>query len=94
MAEEGAQAGDQRGVGRRKMRGEQDRGGALERVAQQGRGREALAAGAQHIGGADIARADGAHVGPAGGARQDQPERDRAEQIADHESERGDHTYS
>jgi hypothetical protein len=94
MTEEGAEAGNKRRVGRRIMRCEQNRGGALERIAQQGRGGEALAPGTQHVGRADIARADGADVGPAGRARQQQSERDRAEQIADGESERVSHTYS
>ena len=87
MAEKSAEAGDERGIGSGEMRREQNRGGALERVAQQGRGGQTLAAGAQHIGGADIAGADGADVGRAGGARQDQPERNRAEQIADREGD-------
>ena len=62
---------------------EQDRGGALQHVAEQRRGREALAAGAQHVGRADIAGADGADVARAREPGQDQAERDRAEQIAD-----------
>ncbi len=42
MAEEGAQPCDERRIGRRIMRGEQNRGGALERVASKRRGGEAL----------------------------------------------------
>ena len=61
----------------------QHRGGALQRVAHQRRGREPLAAGAQHIGGADIARTDLADIAEPGEARENQAEGDRAEQIAD-----------
>jgi hypothetical protein len=43
--------------------------GALERIEQQRRGREALAAGAQHVGGAEVAGADVAHVTEARGPR-------------------------
>ena len=47
---------------------------------------ELLVAGAQHIGGADIAGADRAQVLRAGEPRQDDAERDGAAQIAEHES--------
>ena len=67
------------------MRHDQHRDGAFEHVAEQGRGGQAFAAGAQHVGGADIARADRADVASAGEPGQDQAERDRAEQIADDE---------
>ena len=59
------------------------RHGALERIEQQRRGGEALVAGAQHIGRADIAGADRADVAEAGDPRQDQAEGHRAEEIAD-----------
>ena len=55
---------------------------AVEEERQRG---EALVAGAQHVGGADVARADGAHVAETGGARQQETERDRAEEIAERE---------
>src|SRR5262245_65419116 len=58
---------------------------ALERIADERRRREPLAAGAQHVGRADIAGADGADVGGAGEPRQDQSERDRAAEIAEAE---------
>jgi hypothetical protein len=46
-------------------------------------------AGAQHIGGADVAGADVAHVTEPGGARQQIAEGERAEQVADgHGSQR------
>ena len=67
---------------------DQRRGRALQHVEQQRQRREALVAGPQHIGGADVARADLADVAEAGGARDQQTEGDRAEQIA--EGERGD----
>ena len=63
--------------------GQQDRRGRLQAVEHQGRGGEALAPGPQHIGRADIARADVAHVALAGEPGQQQPERDRPEQIAE-----------
>ena len=47
--------------------------GALQRVEQERQRGEALVAGAQHVGGADVARADGAHVAETGGARQQEP---------------------
>ena len=64
MAEEGADRGERRELRlvRPDQPGEQHRGGALGGVEQQGRGGEPLAAGPQHIGRADIARADRAHV--------------------------------
>ena len=68
------------------MARDQDGGRAFQRVAQQRRGREPLAAGAQHIGGADIAGADCADVAEARRAGEDQAEGDRAEQIADDEA--------
>ena len=76
------------------MRGQQNRGGALEHVAEKRGGGERLAAGAQHIGGADIAGADRAQIGPAGRARQHDAEGDRAEQVAEREGEREGHTNS
>ena len=63
-------------------------GRALQRVEQQGGGRQPLVAGAQHVGRADIARADLAHVAQPGHARQQQAERDRAEQIAEDQRDR------
>ena len=64
---------------------EQHRDGAFQHVGEQRRGGEAIAAGAQHIGGADAAGADRADVLRAGEPREDEPERDRPEQIADNE---------
>jgi hypothetical protein len=82
MAEEGAEAGDD-GEVRPPSAGDEHRGGALQRVEQQGEGGEPLVAGAQHVGGADVAGADLAHVAEAGGARDQQAERDGAEQVAE-----------
>ena len=79
-------AGEQRADrGRTTMHIDQHRDRALEHVGEQRRGGEALAAGAQHIGGADIAGADRADVLRAGEPREHEPERDRAEQIAERE---------
>ncbi len=49
----------------------------------EGHAGERLVAGAQHIGGPDIAGADTADVADAGEPGQQQPERDRAEQVGD-----------
>ncbi len=68
--------------------GDQHRGNALGRVEDQRQRRQLAPAGAQHIGGADIARADLADIAEPGGARDQQAERDRAEQIADDRRER------
>src|SRR4029077_20635378 len=65
--------------------GQQDRDGAREHVAYECRGGESLAAGAKNVRGADIAGADGADIGAAGEPRQQEPERDRAAQIAEGE---------
>ena len=48
---------------------EEDRDGSLGAVAEHGRCREPLVAGAEHVGGADVAGADGADVAEAGEAR-------------------------
>ena len=85
MAEKGAERGDDGGIAAKNMRGDQNRRGALEHVAEQGRGGKALAAGAQNIGGADIAGADRAQIRRAGEPRQQNAERNRAAQIAEDE---------
>src|ERR1700719_2552640 len=86
MAEKGAQRSNDRGVAIKNMRDDQYRRGALEHVAEQGRDGEALAAGAQNIGGADIAGADRAQIRRAGEPRQQNAERNRAAQIAEHQN--------
>jgi hypothetical protein len=48
---------------------------AFQQIEQQGARRQALAPGAQHIGGADVARSDRAQIAGAGQASEDQPER-------------------
>src|SRR5262249_48975464 len=60
----------------------QDGEGAFERIADQRRRGQAFAAGAQHVGGADIAGAEGANVLRAGEPRQDQPEGDGTAEVA------------
>ncbi len=75
MAEEGAKARDERGSRSGKISRKQYRDRALEGVAEQRRGGEAFAPGAQHVGRADIAGADGAYVRAAGRFRQQQAER-------------------
>ena len=54
---------------------------ALERIAEQRRGGEAFAAGAQDVGRADIAGTDGADVGGPGQPGQNQAEWNRAAEI-------------
>src|SRR5438045_9790058 len=64
-------------------RGQRDRSGALQHVGEKRRGGKPLAASAQHVGCADAAGADGADILRAGESREDQTERDRAEQVAE-----------
>src|SRR5262249_58029211 len=56
---------------------------ALERVAQERQRGQPLAAGTQHVGGADIAGPDGADVASAGEPREQKTEWDRAQKIAE-----------
>ena len=66
--------------------GSDDHGcGAFKRVADERRSREVFSAGAQHIGGADVAGADFTDVLRAGEAGDDEPERDGAGQVAERE---------
>jgi hypothetical protein len=66
MTEKGAEAGGERRIATGEPGGKEDGGGSLQRVEQEGGYRQCLATGAQHVGGADIARADVAHVAVAG----------------------------
>ncbi len=69
MAEEGAKPRGQAtgdGGAEPELLCHQNSDGAFQHVAEQRRRGEALVAGAQHIGRADIARADGAQVGSTG----------------------------
>src|SRR5262249_3787662 len=66
---------------------DQHGGGALAAVEQERRRRQPLAAGAQHIGGADIARADLTDVAEARRPGQQQAEGDGAQEIAQHRAE-------
>ena len=68
--------------------------GALEHVAEERGSCEPSATRAQHIGGPDIAGADRADIGGAGSARQQKPEWNGSEQIAEREGESVAHTYS
>ena len=82
MADEGRNARQHPGLEPAIMARQQHGGGALAGIEQQRRRRQPLVAGAQHIGGADIARSDRADI-DADRPRQQQPERNTAEQIAD-----------
>ena len=64
---------------------DENRHRSLEHVAEEGRGRQALLARAQHIGRADIAGADAAQIRAAGEARQDDAEGNGAQKIGDDE---------
>src|SRR5262249_37171812 len=59
---------------------------ALGQVEQQGQCGRPLAAGAQHVGGADIARADPPDVAQAGEPGHQQTGRDRAQQVTNNRS--------
>src|SRR5262249_36869607 len=91
MPDEGAEASNKRKARIVGMDECEHRYRALERIADQRRGRQPLVAGAQHIGCADIAGADAAQILRARKARDDDAERDRAEQIA--ECERGEEEH-
>ena len=84
VAEEGGEPGIEREV-RVEPAGDEHGRRAFQCIEQQGEGGKPLVAGAQHIGRADIAGADLADVAKPGGARDQQAERDRAEQIAEHQ---------
>src|SRR6478609_7328978 len=83
VAEKRAERSQHRRVGAAEIARDDHRDRALQHVADQRRRGEALAPGAQHIGGADIAGADRAQVLRSRQLGEDQPERNRAEQIAE-----------
>jgi hypothetical protein len=83
MAEKGAERGDDRSVAAEESVCDGDRGGALEHVTEKRRRGKAFSAGAQDVGGADIARADGAHIRRAGEPSDQHTERNGAAQIAE-----------
>ena len=66
MTEQSAKRGAERGIAAENKAGHGDGGGAFENIAGKRCGGQQLAAGAQHIGGADIAGADITQVGRAG----------------------------
>ena len=88
VAEDGARPGQHRGLRAEPGVAEGRRQRALGEVEQERGQGQALAAGAQHVGGADIARADGADVARAGPAGEQQAERDRAQAVAGQERQR------
>ena len=70
--------------------GDQHRRPAFGQIEHQGQCRRTLAAGAQDVGGADIARADPADVAQTGEPGHQQTGRDRAQQVAqNHSGEQG-----
>ena len=88
MAEDRARRRREPRLGPEEKRSEDDGERRFQRVEDQRRRREALAPGAQNVGRADIARADRPQVAGAEEARQNDAERDRAEQIAESQRER------
>ena len=87
MAEKGSQRRNDRCIEAKDPVGQRHCGRTLEHIAQQRRRGELLVAGAQHIGGADIAGADAAQILRAGETRENDAERNGAAQIA--EDQRG-----
>ena len=85
MAKEGAERGEHRKILPAVAIGDQRGNRSLEGVEEKGQRGKPLAAGAQHVRRSDIAGADRAQVRCAGKPRQDEPEGDRAEQIAERE---------
>ena len=77
--------GREQGVTGEQVCDQQDGDRALGHVEQQGRGGEAFPTGAQDVGRADVARADRAQIARTAEPRENDAERDRAEQIAEHE---------
>jgi len=86
VAQHGGQCGENLASRRQICAHDKNRSRAFQPITQQCRRRCPFLAGAQHIGGADIARADLAHIARARRESEHQPERDRAQEIADGES--------
>src|SRR5262245_45516887 len=83
MAEKCTDTGEHRKVRPVETVRDEYRDRALEHVAQQRGGGETLAAGTQHVGGADVAGADGTDVLGAGKPRQYESEWDRTDQVTE-----------
>ena len=83
MAEKSAKRGKKHRIATRKMSGDQNRGGSLEQVKEQGQRSQALAARAQNICRTNIAGTDCAKVDGTDRARQDKSKRNRAAKIAE-----------
>ena len=74
------------------MNDDKDGDRPFQGIGHEGQRREILAPGAQNIGRADIARTDRAQIRRPGKPRQDEPERNRAAEIAEEKSkEAGEH---
>ena len=83
MTEQSAKRGVERRIAAKNKAGHRDGGGAFENIAGKCCGGQQLAAGAQHIGGADIAGADIAQIGCASEPGQQKAERYRTAQITE-----------
>lgn len=83
MAKKGAERGGKHGGPRHEMRNAQNRDGSLQKIEEKGQRGQILAAGAQNIGRANIARTNGSNVGGARQARQKKSERNGAASIAE-----------
>src|SRR6185312_3937978 len=82
VAEKSAEPGDQSRAIVNEIAREQNRGRAFQKIAEESRGGEFLAPGAQHVGCADIAGADRPHIAVTRERGEDQAEWNRAEHIA------------
>src|SRR5689334_19904617 len=74
MTGKGGKTGDETGCLAAQRLHDEDRDRSLHRIGEKGQGRELLVAGAQYIGGADIAGADGPDIAMAGPAGEQQSE--------------------
>ena len=86
MAEKSAKRGKKHRIAKRKMRADQNRGGSLEQVKEQGQRGQVLAARAQNICRTNIAGTDCAKV-DSDRARQDKSKRNSAAKIAGEKGE-------
>src|SRR5258707_10221115 len=88
VADDRGEAGEERRRAPEQPAGEKHSRRAFQGVAEKGGKREFAPPRAQNVGRADVAGANGADVAEPGHAREDQAERDRAEQIAESERRR------
>ena len=83
VPDEGAEGGEHVGAFGEPGAGDEDGRDRFERIEKEDDGTRLLARSAHRVGRPDIARAGGADIALAHRLHEDQPERDRAEEIAD-----------